>query len=516
MMVNSKNLIVAACGIIGIGCVTVSLLDKNNIAANAEPAAKIVSLEIPPSVACQHAENNTVASIDQGKLAHPPAKENTANPRTLSRQVIPVAINDILPQLTDTPADWRAFKPDKISIAPYPGQEIDFFASEITEEGDRTVWVGRTDKQGAFLVTVAAADHWYATMALPGMASTYQFRIDNGKAAEIIIPSALETCLEAPTAEGSSGKDYMIPPELKKTDSGKADDQVDVLVFYDADVLSLFGLDAERVKTRAREDIASGNEVLKNSNVTKMRWRLIETVYQVPKYTRANDLAHDLEVFSNYLGTQETEVGKFAQEKAGKHGADQIMLYLGDDADPDYWGMAWGDRTAQHLCHESVSYYGGSYLTSIHELAHNFGCMHDRTLQGAQDNDGQYNYGYVYGPGNRQGTMMSYASSQYKVPAFSNPNVTYEGMAIGVVEGQPRAANNARVLEENGPLMAGYNKSTIGSNETTWKNGPVDPNLISNADGNGGSGGGAPGVLYIFGLTGLLLLKYKQPKSRKS
>lgn len=470
----------------------------------------------------RHAETDANSAPASPLAADAESGTPGPNPRALARQVVPVSIRDILPRLTEPVADWRAFKPEKIAIAPYPGQDIEFTATAITEEHGRTVWVGRTDKEGAFLVTVAAEDHWNATLALTSMASTYQFRIDeNGQATEIIIPHELQTCGaeaasgDAPSAGGSTGKNYLAPPDLYVDDTGEAANFVDVLVFYDEDVLTTEGGNAEKIKTRALEDITCGNQILKNSDIEVMRWRLIDIV-QIPKYTRRNDLVYDLNVFSNFTGKQETEAGNFAAGKASERGADQMLLYLGDDADPAYWGMAWLYYDAKTLCHESVAYYGAGYITTIHELGHNFGCRHDREQSAkdespARDSDGMYNYAHKWTKQGTYGTVMAYAP--FIVPAFSNPSFQYEGDILGVPETQPRAANNARILTENGPRMAAYRKSTIssGGGDESWWKGPTDPGVITEgAQSGGSSSGGSPSLWYLSAIVLLVALRLRR------
>jgi hypothetical protein len=88
-------------------------------------------------------------------------------------------------------------------------------------------------------------------------------------------------------------------------------------------------------------------------------------------------------------------------------------------------------------------------------MAHNFGCHHDRQTEGASGDDQKPSYGFRFNyRGADTGTVMSYAAN--RVPYFSNPNISYNGIALGVPDDQPNPAFNARVLSANAPMMAAY------------------------------------------------------------
>jgi hypothetical protein len=150
----------------------------------------------------------------------------------------------------------------------------------------------------------------------------------------------------------------------------------------------------------------------------------------------------------------------------------------------------------------SVMNMEASIFSFIHELAHNFGCNHDRAACNgntygpnpyypvvwnsgpdpsvrATDNDGKYNYGVIYRtPYTRtdpvtgdpvinpltglpiidstlNGTIMAYCEE--RVPYFSNPNVIHGTYALGVAVGEPKAAYNAKILQDNAARVAANN-----------------------------------------------------------
>jgi hypothetical protein len=76
-----------------------------------------------------------------------------------------------------------------------------------------------------------------------------------------------------------------------------------------------------------------------------------------------------------------------------------------------------------------------------HEIGHNFGLKHDR----ATDPDGDPYYSYARGYKNGSfGTVMSYTTNY--APYLSNPNKTYNGLALGVPIGQSAEAHSAQAV----------------------------------------------------------------------
>lgn len=98
---------------------------------------------------------------------------------------------------------------------------------------------------------------------------------------------------------------------------------------------------------------------------------------------------------------------------------------------------------------------GSSYyckdLSLAHELGHNFGCAHDRDHASSP---GIFPYSYGYDRPGVFATIMSYDSPT--IPYFSNPSITYQGYAIGVPEGSPDAADNAKTIRITSSHIASY------------------------------------------------------------
>jgi len=72
-----------------------------------------------------------------------------------------------------------------------------------------------------------------------------------------------------------------------------------------------------------------------------------------------------------------------------------------------------------------------------------------------------YNHGHI-GTGNAFVTIMAYQSSCggcTRIQYFSNPNVNYNSIAVGVAEGQTHPTNNAKALNTTASTVANFRNS---------------------------------------------------------
>lgn len=373
-------------------------------------------------------------------------RRETVEPLSPPERLVPRApssVRQVLPELDRQIDDWRRFQPDKLTVAPYPDLPMEFRAAAIREENGRTVWTGRNALEGAFLVSAATADEWHAVLTIPG-ASTFEIHI-SGQEATVTeqLPEQEHCGTEQFVHAADAGTATLLAPGAAVAED-PSHHLVDVLFFYDAATLA-DAHSAAGVQTRILARLESGNLALENSEVTNLRWAFAG-LYQVPEYTATAKMEDDL----NRITREDNEVGRFVQARARQQGADQVVLLVGGQR--DFGGIAWTPG------HHAVAYWRSSYMTLVHELAHNFGCRHDRQQEEIADSDNRYNFGHRYvASGRDTGTIMSYAD--WKVPYFSTPDVTYQGHRLGIREGQPRAAHNVRVLAAGAAGMAAYRQS---------------------------------------------------------
>lgn len=373
------------------------------------------------------------------------------------RQPISTSVHQILPQLEQTVTDWRSYQPQKLTIAPYADLAMEFEMNSVRQEAGRTIWTGRNVLNGAFLVAVAMQNEWHAVMEVPA-ASSFEFHI-SGQAATVTETDQTVLCgdghlVASAAVAGNTVEIADIPANEEEAELERHMHTVDVLFFYDAATLSANGSNAQKIETSIVSMVEAANRVLENSKIENFRWRFV-AAYQVPDYAATSKLKDDL----LQITLTDSAVGQFVAKKTELHGVDQTVLFVNEKRADGNNGLAWTPG-AGSIAHHAVVVWNSGYVVLAHELAHNFGCRHDRQQEKAIGADG-YGYGFRFELNGRDtGTVMSYAKDD-RVPFFSNPDVEYVGVCLGVSEDQGEVANNSRVLRENASLMAGCRDATL-------------------------------------------------------
>jgi hypothetical protein len=372
------------------------------------------------------------------------------------RQPISASVRQILPQLEQTVTDWRAYQPQKLTIAPYADLAMEFEMTSVRQEAGRTVWTGRNVLSGAFLVTVATQNEWHAVLEVPA-ASNFEFHV-SGQAATVTETDATVLCGDGHLVASADVASTTLEVATTTADNdhnaaARRVRTVDVLFFYDSATFAANGGNAQKVETSIAAMVEAANAVLVNSKVENFRWRFV-AAYQVPDYAATDKLRDDL----LQITLTDCAVGQFVNTKTELHGVDQVVLFVNAKRSDDYNGLAWTPG-AGSIAHHAVAVWNTGYVVLAHELAHNFGCRHDRQTEKAANAEG-YGYGFRFNLNGRDtGTVMSYA--QDRVPYFSNPELEFAGVRLGVPENQGEVANNSRVLRENATLMAGSRDATL-------------------------------------------------------
>jgi len=415
------------------------------------------------------------------------------------------AIAAAFPGLAAVQADWREFRPDTLTVAPHPDLPITFTRVAVKDEGRYVTWIGRNPLiPGASLVGVATAGGYDAILIVPG-ASQFSFHV-HGDA--VVIEEA------NPGEEGCGVDPVQLPkaalaagPSVQSVGYAAGFDpdaailaatpalNVDVLFAYDTDTLAAAAAQsadaAGYIDGQCKALIESANVALSQSGVTAFAWRYLGAV-AVPAHTRTGSLQADLDA-----AAPGGSLFDWVKTTRYQQGADQVMLLVAD-SDNSFIGLAYSPKqvaVTKELA-VAVAVWGASYRVIAHELAHNFGCQHDRAhvevLENQQygppapDDDGFWCYGLMWrnpppagytGNLGTGGTIMSYAD--WIIPYFSNPNITvqltgalFEWRGWGTVPvlgvqqlGQPEtaaaAAYNARVLNEQAEAMSNLSEEIL-------------------------------------------------------
>ncbi len=371
----------------------------------------------------------------------------------------------VLPEVDHHIADWRDFRPERIVLRLDDELQVAFRVEHIEAASGRTVLTARlegdpsdTHLAGSFLVSTSnASDRWDALAVFPGI--EYRVTLRSGSAQVEESPSLAYPCATdgTPTGTASVGDETPVSAGDNHTPLS-----VDVLFLYNQRALSERNQDTLRIDADSSNYIAASNAVLANSRIEAFRWRYLGAV-AAPAYQDNDDTSVDLRAMRDA-----GEIAGFVRTTQRSYGADQAVLLVGGLKN-DAVGRAW---LGGALGHSVVNYpwptfnngtratTTTSYTTTCHELGHNFGCQHQRndSSTNATDGDGRFNHGFVFprSPGETGTIMTVYVAPTVlsRIPYFSHPEINYEGNAIGVAAGQPRAAYNARVMTENASRMS--------------------------------------------------------------
>lgn len=231
---------------------------------------------------------------------------------------------------------------------------------------------------------------------------------------------------------------------------------VDLLVGYTALAASRNGGTAGIVAL-INASVATANTAHTNSG-TGLALRVVGTT-QV-SYTESGSLATDL---PRLMGTSDGYMDTIhALRDAYK--ADIVSLFVGAGTDAAGIGYLWspsGNASFPNYAFNVVmDVYADANLTLAHEIGHNLGCGH------ANGDGGGGAYSYSYGwkftaSGTAYRTVMAYAPG-IRIPYFSNPNVSYLGVATGTA-----GAYNAQTIINSRAYLAAM-RTGLTAAEQAW------------------------------------------------
>jgi hypothetical protein len=169
------------------------------------------------------------------------------------------------------------------------------------------------------------------------------------------------------------------------------------------------------------------------------------------------------------LEDAEAKVGDFARIHLGRAAAQADLIAVIADYGDASCGLASLNSSISSTNFASYVNRGVS-LTNVdclnigtftHEVGHNLGAHHDRyVVTDAVAGPTGYNYGYIDTTAKFR-DIMAYSDqcddlniTCPRIMYYSNPNLTYNGRAIGVADNLPTAANNSREIRENVATIA--------------------------------------------------------------
>jgi hypothetical protein len=258
--------------------------------------------------------------------------------------------------------------------------------------------------------------------------------------------------------------------------------EIDLLVAYSGAAVERIG-GAAVMERAINFAVVNANAIYRNNQINQ-RLRLVHTA--------------PVDFHESSVATTEAAVVALQQPNDGQadavhglrnqSGADLVMLVVDGDVWPDWTG---GDANVLYENTTSLSEYAAFSLvdweflettvTFPHELGHSMGLQHDWYLSASELVPYPYARGYV-NPDAGWRTIMAYDNECKakgkdcpRIPYFSSPDLTYQGLPLGVREGtntscragsannSPCDANAVKTLNNTAATVAAF-RSTVVDN----------------------------------------------------
>jgi hypothetical protein len=227
---------------------------------------------------------------------------------------------------------------------------------------------------------------------------------------------------------------------------------IDVMVVYTADARTAAG-GTDGIKNLINQGISQTNQGYLNSGVNQ-RIKLAHS--EEVGYSEAG---FDWNVTLDRLRIKNDGYMDGVHNLRDTYKADTVVLLV--EYSKKYWGLAYKMTTLSNIfeayAFAVVTRKGVTQSYAFpHELGHNMGCAHDR----ANANEpGAYPYSYGYqAPDYSFRTIMAYdcPNGCTQVNYWSNPDKIYNGLPMGVAEGNPNSADNRKTLNKTAFTVANF------------------------------------------------------------
>ena len=224
---------------------------------------------------------------------------------------------------------------------------------------------------------------------------------------------------------------------------------IDLLIVYTAAARVGAG-GTEEMATLIDAAVAEVNVAFENSEV-RAQLRLVHAAEV--NYQESGSISDDLDELEN-----DDSPLRIVHELRRTHRADLVSMITETTGGP--FGLAnqmheldleFGEVAFSIVQRQFVI----AYQVLAHEIGHNMGCQHDRETS---PTGGAFQYSHALrfeAEGTLYHTVMAYQPG-VPIPYFSNPDVTFLGVATGISELFTNSANNARTLNRSAALVARF------------------------------------------------------------
>lgn len=247
--------------------------------------------------------------------------------------------------------------------------------------------------------------------------------------------------------ENSKNSETEIPVE-------DASSRIDVLVLYATDALKEAGGIAQ-ARTHAQGSVDAANTAYANSKIST-RLNLVG----VEASTVLDN--SDYNSILNFIRTD----AKVA-EMRNTTKADMVSIILSSISSASLCGLGFLNSSSNSAFSVVKFDCAIGNLTFAHELGHNMGCQHNPE-NGGSIMSGSFPFSFGHFQVNQFRTVMGTSSPNNpcgdctRVPFFSNPEVSTQGLSTGVANKR----DNARTINERASVLANFSQAETGKSVT--------------------------------------------------
>jgi hypothetical protein len=227
-------------------------------------------------------------------------------------------------------------------------------------------------------------------------------------------------------------------------ESGHPVSVINVLVLYTPQASAGAGGQAAILR-EINTAFIEANTVFQNSHINaRVKLARVSEVNYVESGTVSNDLARLCNPGNGVLAQ--------AHQLRDAVGADLVCMVTETGEDWWFYGLQ-GPSVENAFSIIRQPFLAGGYYFPV-ALSFNFGCQLERPYA---DSVGAFPYAYGYSFGAVNGYFSTVeAFSGQRIPYFSNPDILFEGVPIGIPAGSPGAADNALVINQTAPTVAAF------------------------------------------------------------